>query len=154
MTILKIIAIAMILIVALVFLTLQNNNANLSEPPGINKRLAIYLTTNTAATEDNHSFKELSTPVFSVGAEKLYQRVLYVAAELGWSVLANDKDNQNANFVVRSPVFLFEDDVFVQINFINMNESSLYIQSSSRTGRADLAANSGHIQALIKGIKE
>ncbi len=154
MTILKIIAIAMILIVALVFLTLQKNNANLFEPPGINKRLAIFLTTNTAATEDNHSFKELSTPVFSVSAEKLYQRVLYVAAEMGWSVLANDKDNQNANFVVRTPVFLFEDDVFVQVKLIDIDESSLYIRSSSRKGRADLAANAGHIQALIKGIKE
>ena len=154
MAVIKIIVIAVILIVGLVFLTLQKNEANLFQAPGINKRLATYLTTNTAATEDNHPFKELSTPVFSVSAEKLYKRVLYVAAELGWSVLANDMDSQNANFVVRTPVFLFEDDVFVQVNFINMNESSLYIQSSSRSGRADLAANAGHIQALIKGVKE
>ena len=154
MSIIKITIVIVVLVVGLVFLTLQKNNAHLFQEPGINKRLSIYLTKNTAATEDNHPFEELRTPVFSVGAEKLYQRVLYVAAELGWSILANDMDNQNANFVVRTPVFLFEDDVFVQVNSINLNESSLYIQSSSRTGRADLAANSGHIQKLIKGIKE
>ena len=154
MSLIKIIIVVMVLTIGLVFLTLQRNDANLFQPPGVNERLLTYLTKNTAATEDNHPFEELRTPVFSVGAEKLYKRVLYVAAELGWSVLANDMDNQSANFVVRTPVFLFEDDVFVQVNFINMNESSLYIQSSSRTGRADLAANSGNIQALIKGIKE
>ncbi len=154
MSLIKIIIVVMVLTIGLVFLTLQRNDANLFQPPGVNERLLTYLTKNTAATEDNHPFEELRTPVFSVGAEKLYKRVLYVAAELGWSVLANDMDNQSANFVVRTPVFLFEDDVFVQVNFINMNESSLYIQSSSRAGRADLAANSGNIQALIKGIKE
>lgn len=150
----KIIALAMILIIGLVFFTLQRNGANLFQPPGFNTRLVTFLTTNTAKTEDDHPFKELRTPVFSVGAEKLYQRVLYVAAELGWSVLANDMDDQDANFVARTPIFLFEDDVYVQVKFIDVNESSLFIQSSSRTGRADLAANAGHIQDLIKGIKE
>jgi uncharacterized protein (DUF1499 family) len=92
--------------------------------------------------------------VFSVSAEELYKRALYVAAESGWSVIANDSDNLSANFIVRSPVFLFEDDVFIQVKFINLKESSLYVRSSSRAGRADLAANAGHIQDLIKGIKE
>lgn len=154
MSLIKITTVVVVLSIGLIFLTLIRNDANLFQPPGVNERLATYLTKNTAATEDNHPFEELRTPVFSVGAEKLYQRVLYVAAENGWSILSNDLDNQNANFVVRTPVFLFEDDVFVQVNFINMNESSLYIQSSSRTGNADLAANAGHIQKLIRGIKE
>jgi len=154
MTVVKIIVLAIVLLVGLVFFTLQRNDANLFQAPGFYKRLSVYLTKNTAETADNHPFKELRTPVFSVSAEKLYRRVLYVAAESGWSILASDSDNLNANFVVRSPVFLFEDDVFVQVQFINMNESSLYVQSSSRSGKADFAANAGHIQALINGIKE
>ena len=154
MTVVKIIAFAMVLIVGLVFFTLQRNGANLFEPPGFFERLTTYLTTNIAETSDDHPFEELRTPVFNVDAQKLYQRVLYVAGASGWNVLAHDSDNQNANIVVRTPVFLFEDDVFVQVQFINMNESSLYIRSSSRSGRADLAANSGHIQKLIRKIKE
>lgn len=154
MTIIKIIMLAMVLIAGLVFFTLHRNDANLFQAPGFYQRLTTYLSTNVAETSDDHPFAELRTPVFKVGAEKLYQRVLYVAAASGWNVLAHDSDNQNANFVVRTPVFLFEDDVFVQVQFINMNESSLYVRSSSRTGRADLAANSGHIQKLIREIKE
>ncbi len=154
MTALKIIAFVMILVVGLVFFTLQRNGANLFQEPGFAKRLSTFLSTNVAETSDDNPLPELRTPVFSVNAEKLYQRVLYVAAESGWSVLANDRDNQDANFVVRSPIFLFEDDVYIQVKFINMNESSLYVRSSSRTGKADFAANSGHIQALINGIKK
>ncbi len=154
MTILKIFMAIIALVVGLVFFTLYKNEANLFKPPGIQKRLAVYLTSNQAKTADDHAFEELQTPVFSVGAEKLYKRVLFVAAESGWSVLSNDSESKNANFVVRSPVFLFEDDIFIQVNFINLDESSLYVESSSRVGRADLAANAGHIQALIRGIKE
>jgi hypothetical protein len=154
MTVVKIIVFVVILAVGLVFFTLQRNGANLFQEPGFAKRLSTYLTSHVAETSDNPAFPELRTPVFSVSAEKLYQRVLYVAAESGWSILASDSDNLNANFVVRTPVFLFEDDVFVQVQFVSMNESSLYIRSISRTGIADFAANAGHIQDLINGIKK
>lgn len=154
MTAVKLITFVIILIVGLIFFTLQRNDANLFEKPGFYKRLSVYLTTNIAETADNHPFEELRTQVFSVSAEKLYQRVLYVAAELGWSILASDSENLNANFSARTPVFLFEDDIFVQVKFIGMDESALYVRSSSRTGKADFAANAGHIQALLKGIKE
>jgi uncharacterized protein (DUF1499 family) len=90
---------------------------------------------------------------FTMDAEKLYQQVLNTGNELGWGIIANDKDAHNANFIVRSPVFLFEDDVYVEVKVIDTNRSALYIRSSSRTGKADLAANSGHIQTLVKQLK-
>ncbi len=152
MTAMKVIAFALVFIVGLVFFTLQRNGANLFQEPGFVKRLSTYLTSNVAETSDDPVFPELRTPVFSVSAEKLYQRVLFVAVDSGWSILASDSDNLSAKFVVRTPVFLFEDDVYIQVKFINMNESSLYVRSSSRTGKADFAANAGHIQALLKAL--
>ncbi|MBT8134483.1 MAG: DUF1499 domain-containing protein [Gammaproteobacteria bacterium] len=154
MTIIKIIAFITAVIVAIVFYTLHRNQANLFEEPGFYQRVTTFMTTNVAETADDHPFAELRTPVFNVDAEKLYQRVLYVAAEAGWNVLAHDRENLSANFVERTPVLLFEDDIFVQVKFVGRDESSLYVRSSSRTGSADLAANSGHIQTLIQKIKE
>lgn len=153
MALIKIIVFTVLLVVASVFFTLQSNGANLFAPPGFHQRLTTYLTTNTAETSDDPTFAELRTPVFNVDAEKLYQRVLFVAAEAGWNISSQDSENLSANFVVRTPVFLFEDDVFVQVQFISMHESSLFIRSSSRVGRLDLAANAGHIQELIRMIK-
>ncbi len=154
MTVIKFVIFVFIFIVGALFFTLYENDANLFEEPGIVKRLAVFLTTNTAATADDHSFKELRTPVFNANTERLYKRVIYAASELGWDIIASDSDNQNANMVAHSRLFLFEDDVFVQVKLVDMDHSSLYIQSSSRTGSADFASNSGNIQALINKIKD
>lgn len=152
MTLIKILISIVVIVVGIVFFTLYKNDANLLQPPGFGKRLTTFLTTNSAATSDNHIFEELRTPVYDIDAETLYKRVTLAASQLSWEVLATDIENQNANFVAHSPVFLFEDDVYVQVQFIDMNKSSLYVQSSSRKGRADQAANSSHIQALIRKL--
>jgi uncharacterized protein (DUF1499 family) len=152
MAIIKFILILVVLIVFLAGLTLYSNDANLFQSPGIGQRLSIFLKTNVAETSDDHVLEELRTPVFDIGAESLQKRVLNAATALRWDVVSQDSENQNMSMIVRSPVFLFEDDVFIQVQFINTRKSSLHIRSSSRKGRADFAANSGHIQALIAKI--
>ena len=154
MSILKFIVVLIVLVAGIIFFTLYRNGAHLLDEPGIAKRLEVFLTVHSASTSDNHPFKELRTPVFDMDAEKLYQNLLTAGSELGWGVIAHDSDQHNANFVVRSPVFLFEDDVYVQIKPVGEGQSSLYMQSSSRTGRADFAANSGHIQELIDKLRQ
>ncbi|HHJ35573.1 MAG TPA: DUF1499 domain-containing protein [Gammaproteobacteria bacterium] len=153
MTLLKIIIFALVLVIAVTFFSLYRNNANLFDAPGPVARLQVFLTSNAAKTSDDHEFKELRTPLFDMNAEELDRRVLGAAADLGWEVLSHDVENQSANFVVYSPVFLFEDDVFVQVQYIDQDRSSLYVESHSRKGRADFAANSDHIQALIKKLR-
>ena len=154
MTVIKLMLFAFLFIVIALFFTLHQNDANLFQEPGIAKRMAVFLTTNTAATMEDHPFKELRTPVFNANAERLYQRVIYAASELGWDIIASDSDNQNANMVAHSRLFLFEDEIFVQVKLVDMDQSSLYIESRSRKGYADFAANSGNIQALINKIKQ
>jgi hypothetical protein len=145
----------LVLSLFIILFTLVRNGANLLEPPGTVKRLAIFLTVNHASTMDDHPFEELRTPIFDMDADSLYQHVLNGANELGWGIIAHDSDKHNANFVVRSPILLFEDDVYVQVRYINDQQSSLYIQSNSRSAssHADFAANSGHIQELIAKLK-
>ena len=153
MAILKMFVVVIVLVVGIVFYTLYRNGAHLSESPGAMKRLGVFLSINSATTSDDHPFAELRTPVFAMDAGELYQRALNTGSELGWGILANDKDRHDVNFIVRSPVFLFEDDVYLEVKTIGTNQSSLYMQSSSRTGRADFAANSGNIQKFVKHLK-
>ena len=154
MTLIKIIIVTLVLAVAITYLSLYKNNANLFEEPGLVERLKIFLKTNTAKTSVNHPLKELRTPRFNMSSDKLYKRVLRVASDLGWEVLTFDSENQNANFISYSDVFLFEDDIYVQVQYLDQNSSSLHVESHSRTGRADFAANSGHRQALINKLAE
>jgi len=152
-TLIKIIIVTIVLAVAIIYFSLYKNNANLFEAPGAIERLQIFLKTNSAQTSANHPLKELQTPQFNVDSETLYKRVLKVASDLGWEVLASDSENQNVNLVVYSDIFLFEDDVYVQVQYLGQDSSALHIESYSRTGKADFAANSGHIQALIKALR-
>lgn len=153
MFVIKMVIYSVVLLVGLVFFTLYRNDANLFDAPGVKQRLTTFLTSNVAETADDHSFKELTTPVFNEAAERTYQRVINAATALSWNIVTNDSDNQNANFIVTSAVFLYEDDVFVQVQFLSLNQSALYIRSSSRKGKADLAANSSHIQRLLKQMR-
>lgn len=150
MFVIKFFIYSVVILVGLVLFTLYRNDANLFDEPGIQQRLTTFMNSNVAETRDDHVFKELITPVFDEPADLVYQRVIDAATGLGWNVVTNDSDNQNASFVVRSPVFLYEDDVLVQVQFLDMNRSSLHIHSSSRKGKGDLAANSSHIQRLLR----
>jgi len=154
MTILKIVLFLIVFVVCAVSFTLFINQANMFDAPGFSKRLSVFFTSNMAATAENHKFKELNTPVFQESAEQLFKHVLLAASELGWDIVSHDSDNLNVNIIVRTRMFLFEDDVFVHVKYLDENKSSLYIESKSRTGKADLAANSGHIQALINKLKK
>ncbi len=153
MSAMKFILFVIVLILILTSFTLYRNNANLFQAPGIGQRLSIFMKTNTAETSDDHVLEELRTPVFGIGAESLQKHVMKAALRLRWDVVSHDTENQSMNMIVRSPVLLFEDDVFVQVQFIDINKSSLFIRSSSRKGKGDFAANSGHIQTLIAQLK-
>jgi uncharacterized protein (DUF1499 family) len=154
MTVIKFVIFVFILSIGVLSFTLYQNDANLFQEPGITKRLAVFLSTNTAFTADDHPFEELRTPVFTANTERLYNRVIFAASELGWDIVATDSDNHNLNMVARTRLFLFEDDIFVQVKFVDMDHSSLYIRASSRKGSVDFASNSGNIQALINKIKK
>jgi len=153
MTLIKILLMLVVLIVGSFCYTVYRNDANLFDDPGFNARLSIYLGGNRAETAEDHVLKELRTPVFNTSAEQLYKRTILAASSLGWQVASHDSDNQNAHFVVYSPIFLFKDDVYVQVGFIDMNKSTLSVKSVSQVGRADLGANAGHIRELVNELK-
>ena len=153
------IVIAVILIIALMVIgTLFKNHAPLLDPPGLKKRLAVYLTTNTAVTSDDHPFAELRTPVFDVGPDELYIAVKDAANDLGWVIINSDDVEWRLDMTAKSDILLFVDDVKVEIEPLVCNEgvtnTALRIHSQSRVGKADFAANGGHVQLLVKAVKK
>ena len=150
---LKIIIYLGIILFGLVFGTLIKNNANLLQPPGLKQRLATFLDTNIAETSPDTPFRELRTPQFKLSVKALYNRVIQAGIDLGWDVADFNANSDTISFVVESAVFSFRDDVLVRVKAIDAKYSTLYIQSKSRVGNADFAANSAHIQALIKTLR-
>jgi len=149
----KFIFLLLLVILVCLFGTLYRNDANLFHAPGFTGRMKIFLTHNSAKTSDAPVLPELKTPVFDKTSDELFNSVMNAAMHMGWSIASHDTDNQNANFVIRSPVFLFEDDMFVQVEYLNPRQSALHIESHSRMGGADFAANSSHIQRLMRELR-
>ena len=149
-----VVTIALLLVAA----TLLKNHARLFDPPGPKKRLAVYLTTNIAETADNHPFPELRTPLFSTGADELYTAVKEAAISLGWAITDSDDAEWRLHLVAKTHFLLFMDDVHVELIPLGCREgiatTALHIQSRSRRGRADFAANAGHIQKLVKAVNK
>jgi uncharacterized protein (DUF1499 family) len=152
----KIVLVVIVIVVFLVVATLLKNHAPLFDPPGPKKRLAVYLTTNTAITADDHPFPELRTPVFDATPDELYNAVKEAAIQLGWSILDSDDIEWRLNLAAKTQFLLFVDDVRVEIQpklcEDGVMRNALHIRSQSRLGHADFAANAGHIQRLVKAV--
>jgi len=148
------ISIGLILVVIVISATLIKNKARFFEPPGFAERLSVYLTQHTAATSDNHAFPELRTPVFKVDAADLFNVVIEVVNKLGWRIGRLDEDDLVVSVVITTPLFRFSDDLVVQAKPVHSGGSVLAISSTSRKGKADFAANAGHIQALVQGVRQ
>jgi uncharacterized protein (DUF1499 family) len=151
------IVIAVILIIALLVIgTLLKNRAPLFDPPGLKKRLAVYLTTNSAKTSDDHPFAELRTPVFDAGPDVLYIAVKDAANDLGWAIIDSDDVKWRIDMSAKSDILLFVDDVRVEIEPLvckeGVTKTALHVHSQSRIGSADFAANADHVQQLVKAV--
>ncbi len=144
----------LILVVIIISATLIKNKARFFESPGLAERLSIYLTQHTAATSDNHAFPELRTPVFDVDTVRLLDAVIRVVSDLGWRIGQIDEDDLVVSVVITTPLFGFSDDLVVQVKPGKSEGSTLTIGSTSRKGKADFAANAGHIQALVQGVRQ
>jgi uncharacterized protein (DUF1499 family) len=154
----KIVLAVIVVVLLLVTATLFKNHARLFDPPGLKKRLAVYLTTNIAQTADDHPFPELRTPLFDVGPDELYDAVKEAAIQLGWSILDSDDMEWRLHLAAKTHFLLFVDDVRVEIRpqlcEDGVTRNALHIRSQSRLGSADFAANADHVQQLVKLIRK
>ena len=152
----KIVLAVIVIVVLIIIATLIKNHAPLFDPPGLKKRLAVYLTTNIARTSDDHPFPELRTPVFEVGTDELYNAVKDAAIELGWSIMDSNDVEWRLDLAAKTHLLLFTDDVEVVLKPLGcvdgVTTTALEIRSQSRIGKADFGANADHIRKLVRTV--
>ena len=136
----------------ILFLVLMQNQANLSQSPGVLARLKIFLTTHQAEINRDPLLPELMSPHFNRTAAELFAQLPAVAEAQGWQISASDKTQYRLQLVVSSALFKFKDDLDIRVK-AEGDGSYLLAQSRSRVGRADFAANSKHLQLLLKALE-
>jgi uncharacterized protein (DUF1499 family) len=159
-----VVSIILFLVIAvclLVSLTLFRNQAHVFTRPGVVERLKVYLTQNSAQTTEQPLFPELRSGDFQASAQTLYSAVQSALLRLGWTFSLLDENHQGDEYrihaVVVTTLFKFKDDVVILIHHQRCQHGHLYsmldISSKSRIGKADFAANAGHIQRLLQQVR-
>ncbi len=145
-----------LLYLAVSLLTIIKNGVSLTNVPGFGERFKRFMTTHIAQTAENHSYPELVSEDYAMSVDELKLQVMKHAETLGWSLnkdLENNANDSSINYIVTTPIAKFKDDIVITLTAVNPTKTTLNVRSKSRVGRADFAANIGHILKLKKLLK-
>lgn len=140
-----------LLITGLLAGALVANGTSWNKPPGVLKRLGIYLGTNVATTE-NSPLPELTPRRYPLTAERALKALREALAELGWVESAHDPERNELRAVVTTRLWRFKDDLRI---WVEEEEAGcvVHAHSQSRLGKGDLGANARHILDLFATVE-
>jgi uncharacterized protein (DUF1499 family) len=79
-------------------------------------------------------------------------RAEQVARELGWNIVAVERNDGRIEAIAVSPWFGFRDDIVIRVRAASQG-SRVDIRSKSRQGQSDLGANARRIRAFVARLK-
>lgn len=99
------------------------------------------------------AYPKLGSVTYRLPPDRVFERALGVARELGWSIVAAVPDEGRIEASDRSFWFGFTDDIVVRIRS-HESGSLIDVRSASRAGVGDLGVNAARIQAFIDRLVE
>jgi len=139
---------------AAVVIAIMMNRPMLSEPPGMVKRLSVYLYYNAAETSDKPLLPELKIRRYRVPEETMKKAVESALGSLPrWRVIREESELGAYEAEVTSRIWRFRDAVSILITAAGPDEVELYIHSASRVGFGDLGANRTHILSFYEEVE-
>lgn len=139
-----------LLIAGLLAGALLVNGSNWRDPPGVLKRLGIYLGTNIATTE-NSPLPELKPRRYPLTSEQVIKAIRQTLNELEWLESAYDPERREIQAMVTTRLWRFKDDVRIWVEEENAG-CVVHAHSHSRLGKGDLGANGRHILDLFAAV--
>ena len=144
--------------------TILKNGTSLTQSPGTVARLKLFLSKNSAETDENSLFLELLPKYFTWNTDELNQftqQLIKTAESLDYQFQETSEKLEQASeyeqllhFTTASKTFNFIDDLYIGINIDAENGFIVNAKSSSRTGRADFGANIANIRKLFERLEQ
>ncbi|THH38943.1 DUF1499 domain-containing protein [Aliishimia ponticola] len=91
------------------------------------------------------AYPDIAPLVTVLPADAAYQRALELARDMGWEIVAEDKERRRFEATARTSVFYFADDVVLVVTPQD-NASRVDMRSVSRVGRSDQGVNAARIR--------
>lgn len=144
----KVVTALIVLTVALTGGAIVKNQVPLGDPPGLIKRLIVYLTRNSARTVSGHVLPELRPRTYPLPPDRTLDLTARAAEAAGWRITGKDAARHELDAVVSTPWLRFKDDVHVSLIEAPDGGTVVEVTSRSRVGRADFGANIAHVMEL------
>lgn len=91
------------------------------------------------------AYPDVAPLMTDLSADAAYQRVLTVAQDMGWEIVASDAQRRRVEATARTSVFYFADDAVVVVREQD-GGSRVDMRSVSRVGRSDQGVNAARIR--------
>ena len=139
---------------ALILSAFINNDLPWTDPPGFTARLQHYLTANVAETAHESPYPELNIREYRHPTDQFFSLLEASVGNLGWEIDSQRDQAYTLHVVATTPLFGYQDDIYIRLLPITENRNNLYIRSSSRKGHGDLGTNTRHILDLYNQIEK
>jgi len=105
------------------------------------------------AAQQRRAYPDIQPLVLQVNAEQAFNRALTVVRDLGWNVVANDRDAGRIEAVDTTFWFGFKDDVVIRVREMNPGSTRIDVRSKSRVGVGDLGTNARRVRTLLDRLQ-
>lgn len=151
----RLLLILLLVMAALLLAGLLSNQPRLTEPPGLQERLRIFLTRNVALTTPQATLPELEPRTYPAEPEQTFELARQSVQALGWRLEREDADEHRLHAVITTRWLRFKDDFVLRVVPASEGDGSeILIRSASRVGRGDLGANANHIRRFNAAMAE
>ncbi|RWU09580.1 DUF1499 domain-containing protein [Pseudidiomarina gelatinasegens] len=100
------------------------------------------------AEQQLKAYPDLETYRTDLATEELYDKALAAVKDMGWELVAGDRDEGRIEATDTTTWFGFKDDVVIRIR-VQAGETQLDIRSKSRVGRSDVGKNADRIREFL-----
>jgi len=123
-------------------LPLRTGAANPPEYPG-----------GDVTAQQRRAYPDIQPLVLQVSAEQAFNRALTAVRDLGWNVVASDREAGRIEAVDTTFWFGFKDDVVIRVRETNPGSARIDVRSKSRVGVSDLGRNARRIRMLLERLR-
>jgi uncharacterized protein (DUF1499 family) len=103
--------------------------------------------------QQRRAYPDIQPLMLQVGAEQAFTRALAAVRDLGWNVVADDREAGRIEAVDTTFWFGFKDDVVIRVREMNPGSSRIDARSKSRVGVGDLGTNARRIRTLLDRLQ-
>ncbi len=104
-----------------------------------------------------HAYPDIASLDLAVPPAEAFDRALAAAQQMGWSIVAADKEAGHIEASERSRWFGFTDDIVIRVAPAGDgagNGSRVDLRSESRQGRSDFGVNAARVRAYLAKLRE